>query len=133
MDKENATKVVIVDDDTFLLDMYSIKFSKAGYDIKTYPHGEDLLRDLKDGMTPHIIILDVVMPKIDGIQLLTEIRTQKYAPNATVVILSNQGQPADIEKAQKLGIDGYIIKALTIPSEVVDQVTRIHKAKIAPK
>lgn len=130
MEKDKTIKVVIVDDDTFLLDMYSIKFTKAGYEVKTFPKGEDMISQLREGMTPDIIILDIVMPKQDGLELLTIIREEKLAPQACVIILSNQGQPSDIEKAEKLGIDGYIIKALTIPSEVVEEVKKIYAKKM---
>mgnify|MGYP001559980258 FL=1 len=69
------------------------------------------------------------MPGMNGIELLKKIRENKLAPNASVIILSNQSQPADIEAARKLGIDGYIVKASTIPSEVLEKVEEIMKSK----
>lgn len=126
---EIKTKILIVDDDKFLLDMYSLKFSKGGYEVNTAFNGEEALAKIKDGYIPDVILSDVIMPVMDGLQFLKTFRELKLAPNATVIVLSNQGQNEDIEAAKKLGIDGYIVKALTIPSEVLEQVDVIHKGK----
>lgn len=126
MQEGHNTKLMLVDDDTFLLDMYGLKFKNKGFDICTFLKPDEALEHLKGGYTPDIIILDVIMPKMDGITMLKEIRDHKIAPRATVIMLSNQSQSEDIEKAESLEIDGYIVKALTIPSEVVDQVIKIH-------
>ena len=69
------------------------------------------------------------MPGMNGIELLRTIREEKLAPGATLIVLSNQSQPADIEAARKLGIDGYIVKASTIPSEVLEKVKEIMGSK----
>jgi CheY-like chemotaxis protein len=123
------TKIMIVDDDTFLLDMYGLKFKNKGFDVHAFLKSEEALAQLKEGNVPDIIILDIIMPKLDGIAVLKQIREEKLAPNTTIIMLTNQSQPEDIEKAESLGIDGYIVKALTIPSEVVDQVIKIHSSK----
>jgi DNA-binding NarL/FixJ family response regulator len=65
------------------------------------------------------------MPEMDGIELLAKIREEKLAGDAVVVILSNQGQPSDIDRAKAYGISGYIVKATTIPSEVLREIVRI--------
>lgn len=130
MDTETKTKILIIDDDKFLLDMYSLKFSKGGYEVNTAFNGEEATGKIKDGYTPDIILSDVIMPVMDGIKFLKNLRAENLAPLATVIMLSNQGQNEDIELAKSCKIDGYIVKALTIPSEVLEQVGTIHKAKI---
>ena len=130
MNPENKLKILIIDDDKFLLDMYSLKFSKGGYEVNTAFNGEEAINKIKDGYIPDVILSDVIMPVMDGIKFLKTLRAEKLVPSATVVMLSNQGQNDDIELAKSCGIDGYIIKALTIPSEVLDQVDKIHKAKV---
>ena len=127
MEKEKV-KVLIVDDDSFLLNMYSLKFQKSGFEVSTSTGGEDVLRKIKEGFTPDIILLDIIMPGMSGLELLTEIRKQNLIPKAVVFILSNQGQTSDIEQAKKLNVDGYIVKATTIPSEVVAEVIKVYKA-----
>ena len=121
--------ILIVDDDKFLIDMYTVKFKEAGYVVNSAFGAEEALHKLEGGCSPDGLLLDVVMPGMNGIELLKKIRENKLAPNASVIILSNQSQPADIEAARKLGIDGYIVKASTIPSEVLEKVEEIMKSK----
>ena len=128
MENKNK-KVMIVDDDQFLLDMYYLKFSKGGFDVSSAAKGEEALEKLRGGLDPDILILDVVMPSLDGIGLLEKIRQAKLASKAVVVMLTNQGQKSDIDRAKKLGVDGYIVKATTLPSEVVEEVVDIYNKK----
>lgn len=118
-------KILIVDDDKFLLNMYSIKFQKEQFQVTTASDGKSALDTLKNGLIPDAIVLDIVMPIMDGLEMLDNMRKLNLAKEATVLILSNQGQSSDIEKAKRLGIDGYIVKATTIPSEVVTEVLRM--------
>ncbi len=118
-------KILIVDDDKFLLNMYSIKFQKENFEVYTASDGKSALEQLEKGIVPDAIVLDIVMPIMDGLEMLENMRKQNLAKEATVLILSNQGQSTDIEKAKRLGIDGYIVKATTIPSEVVTEVLRM--------
>ena len=121
-------KVIIVDDDKFLLNMYSTKFGKAGLEVKTAQRGEEALRVLADDKyLPDIIILDIIMPGMNGLDLLAKIRQMGLVKDSTVIVLTNQGQPSDISKAEELGVQGYIVKATTIPSEVVDEAISIYK------
>ena len=120
------SKVLIVDDDKFLLNMYSIKFSKGNYEVNSASSGEEVFAKIKDGFIPDIILLDIVMPGMDGFEILDTLKKNNIASNALIIMLTNQGQLADIEKAKSFGINGYIIKATTIPSEVVSEVERIY-------
>ncbi len=125
MNGNTPYKILIVDDDKFLLNMYSIKFQKENFDVTTASDGSDALKRLEGGFIPDAIVLDIVMPIMDGLEFLEKMRGEDLAKNSTLLILSNQGQSSDIEKAKKLGIDGYIVKATTIPSEVVSEVLRM--------
>lgn len=129
---EKEWKVLIVDDDRFLLDMYSIKFREKGITVDVAFGSINALNKLKEGSTYDVILLDIVMPTMDGFEFLEEIKKKKLAEGAIVIILSNLGQPADIEKGTGLGADGYIVKANTTPSEVVEQVLEICKKKRHP-
>lgn len=119
------TKIFLVDDDRFLLDMYTVKFQKHGLEVETATGSNTALARLRDGYVPDIILLDIIMPTMDGLALLQMIRAEKLAPTSTIIMLTNQAD--DEEKAEKLGIDGFIIKAMTIPSEVVTKVMDIYK------
>ncbi len=122
-------KVLLVDDDQFLLDMYTIKFSKAGYEVKTADSTDVALKFIHDGYTPDIILSDIVMPDMDGLEFVANIRTEKLVTNSIIIMLTNQGASDDIARAKKLNVDGYIVKATTIPSEVLTQVEKICASK----
>jgi len=114
--------IFVVDDDRFLLDMYTVKFKEKGFEVIQSFGSTEALEKLRAGANPDIILLDIVMPKIDGFELFGIIKSEKLAPKAKVVMLSNLSQPADIEKSKSLGASGYIVKALAVPSEVVERV-----------
>ncbi|MFA6295648.1 MAG: response regulator [Candidatus Paceibacterota bacterium] len=120
-------KIMLIDDDKFLLDMYSLKFVKAGYDVKTTDSTEAGIKMLHDGYKPDIILADIVMPGMDGLDFVVNIRKEKLAPQAAIIMLTNQGGSDDISRAKKLNVDGYIVKATTIPSEVLSEVEKIIK------
>ena len=116
-------KILIVDDDIFLLEMYSQKFKEHNFEIYTALSSQEALSQLEDNaLSPDILIVDIVMPSMDGFELLKRIRDEKLCENARVLVLSNLGEQSDIEKAKQLGIDGYIVKAGATPSEVVEKV-----------
>lgn len=125
MTEKEKTKIMLVDDDSFLLDMYSLKFKKADLDVTVVSSSINALDKLRAGETYDIVVLDIIMPGMDGIELLENIRKEKLCPEAVVVMLTNQ--PDEVDKAKDLGVAGYIVKATTIPSEVVDQVVSIYK------
>jgi CheY-like chemotaxis protein len=118
-------RIFLVDDDRFLLDMYAVKFKAAGHEVTAFQNGEEALKALKQEPFPNAMLLDIVMPDIDGFQVLERIRKENIAPTTKVIVLSNQGQEADIERARALGAAGYIIKASAIPSEVFAETISI--------
>lgn len=117
--------VLLVDDDDFLVNMYSVKFQNAGFEIAVAGSASAGLQKLRDGLVPDALVVDIVMPTMDGIEFVKRVRTEKLAEKAAVVFLTNQGQPSEIERAKEVGMDCYIVKASTIPSEVVAAVRRI--------
>ncbi|MCE9585474.1 response regulator [Candidatus Nomurabacteria bacterium] len=130
MDGEKK-KILIVDDDGFLLDMYALKFNQNNFDVHTASGGMQALEQLKSGLNPAIILTDIIMPEMDGFELLEKINSEKLSENSVKVILSNKGQQQDIDKGKELGVDGFIIKANSTPSEVIDQVLGIMPKKVS--
>ena len=118
-------KILIVDDDSFLLDMYALKFNKSNFSVSTALGSELALEQLKQGLVPDIILLDIMMPGMDGFELLRRMREEKLATDSIVIFLSNRGQPSDVTQAEALGASGYIVKASTTPGEVIDKVLSI--------
>ncbi len=115
----------LVDDDRFLLDMYAVKFKAANHEVTAFSGGEEVLKALREQPAPDALLLDIVMPEIDGFEVLETIHKEKLVPTTKLIVLSNQGQESDIERAKALGAHGYIIKASAIPSEVYTETLRI--------
>jgi CheY-like chemotaxis protein len=118
-------KILILDDDKFLLGMYELKFRKDGHEVIALTSAADVLSQIKDGLSPDILLLDIVLPGMDGLELLEQIRKEKLCQNAVVIMLTNQSGHEEIDKAKSLNVDGYLVKAALIPSEVVEQVLKI--------
>lgn len=119
--------IYLVDDDRFLLDLYSVKFKNAGHEVTIFSDGESLISALrKEGaVMPDVILIDVIMPGMTGFETLEAIRREGLAKGSKIIFLTNQGQDSDIEKAKQLSADGYITKASAIPSEVFAETMRI--------
>jgi DNA-binding response OmpR family regulator len=126
---EHTHKILIVDDDRFLTNMYSHKFGKEGFDVVIANNSEQALSLLRGNLNPDVLLLDVILPGMTGIELLKKIREEKLASDAAVVMLSNQGSKENINEAKDMGIDCYIVKATTIPSETVDEVRKVADAR----
>ena len=80
-------KILIVDDDTFLLDMYAFKFSQNNFEVYTASSGSQVIEKLKDGLKPDIILMDIIMPEMDGFEMLEKINKDNLSPNSTKIIL----------------------------------------------
>lgn len=122
---ETKKKIFIIDDDSFLLDMYALKFNQSNFSVTTALGPEPALAKFHEGFVPDLILLDIVMPVMDGFELLEKMKEEKIAQDAIVIILSNRGQPSDIARGESLGAAGYIVKASSTPSEVIDKVNTI--------
>src|ERR1035437_9505241 len=108
MSEENKKiKIMLIDDDRFLLDMYSLKFKNKGLDIVTADGSAQALDRIRGGESPDVVLLDIIMPNLDGLELLKILRDEKLIPDAVVIMLTNQSD--DTEKAKELGADGYIV------------------------
>lgn len=121
---EKPRKILIVDDDEFLLDMYVIKFKESGFHVEIAQNGEEAIAKAK-AINPDVILLDVVMPKLDGFDVLQSFKKENIAANAAIIVLSNLGQKEDTDRGLALGADDYIIKAHFTPSEVVEKVEEV--------
>jgi twitching motility two-component system response regulator PilH len=127
MTEEKKYKVILVDDDDFLVNMYATKFGNSGILVEACKSGKTLLEKMQTMTDVDLILLDIVMPDINGIDILRNIRKEKTWEKVPVVMLTNQNDEKDISEAQKLGISGYIVKSAATPSEVVNEVMNIIK------
>ena len=126
MNDSRKIKILVIDDDPFILDMYVLKFKDQGFEIDTATDGKMGLEKIKS-FKPNIVLLDVVMPKMDGFDVMKKLKEENESRTFKILFLTNFGQKEDVEQGIQLGADGYIIKAHFTPSEVVVKVKEMLK------
>jgi len=117
-------KILLVDDDAFLRDMYATKFGQLGHTIDAADTAENAIAKLS-ASTYDVILMDMIMPGMNGIELLKKIKDAKIGGDPKCIMLSNQSEESDIRASLDGGAIGYIVKAKLIPSEVVAEVMRL--------
>lgn len=115
--------ILLVDDDKFLLDMYSMKFVQQGYNVQASLSADDALTALRGGFQPDAVVFDITMPGRDGYALLQALHDEHLAEKSVKIALTNQSSDSEKAKAMELGADQFIVKATMIPSEVVNTVS----------
>lgn len=126
---ENNTIIYLVEDDSFISGMYQTKLKNAGYTVDIATDGETAWNRLQQDPLPDLVLLDVVLPKKDGFEILEDLRKDAKTKDLAVILLTNLGQKPDIERGIKLGADDYIIKAHYTPSEVMEKIEKVLEAK----
>lgn len=124
MPQPQKTKILIVEDDTFLAGIYANKFEKESFQVLLAVDGEAGLQSAKKDH-PDIILLDILLPKLDGFEVLEQLKADSSLRKIPVVLLTNLGQKEDVDKGLQLGAADYLIKAHFMPSETVDKVKKI--------
>ncbi len=127
-DASNNIKILLIEDDPFLLSMYSTKFELENFKVVTADNGEKGLK-LAFSEKPDIILLDILMPEMNGFEVLEKLKVEKDVNQIPVILLTNLNQKNEIERGLALGADDYLIKAHFMPSEVVDKIKRVIKNK----
>jgi DNA-binding response OmpR family regulator len=115
------TKVAIIEDDMAIVQMYRTKFETEGYDVATAEDGASGL-ELIDSFSPDIILLDLMMPNMNGLDMLSRLRSQPNGREAKVVVLTNMGDTETATKVYKMAADDYIVKAEMTPKQVAERV-----------
>lgn len=117
-------KILLVEDDPFLIEIYLRKLKEADFEATSAVDGEQCLKSMEESI-PDLVLLDLVLPNVDGWEILKKIKKDGRFKDVKIVILSNLGQKEDLEKGNKMGVERYLIKAQHAPSEVVDEVKKI--------
>lgn len=119
-------KIVLVEDDEFLANMYETKLTLEGFEVAHAGDGEKGL-ELAKSEQPEIILLDILLPKKDGWEVLKILKDQEETKDIPVLMLTNLGQEDDVDKGLKMGAVDYLIKAHFVPQEVIDKIHKILK------
>ena len=126
MSEEKKIKVVLVEDEEVLLDVLESKLKKEGYEVFSAKDGQAGL-DLIRAIRPDLVLLDIIMPRMDGLEVLTHMHNDAALSSIPVIIISNSGQAVEIEKAAALGAKDYLVKAEFDPQEVLDKMSALLK------
>lgn len=118
------SKILIVEDEYYLAELYKMKFEHEGYEVIWAPDGEAGL-DMAMKDHPDLVLLDIIMPKLNGYEVLKALRSHEVTKNLKVFMLSNLGQSDEIKDALDKGADGYFIKANLTPGQLCDNVHKI--------
>lgn len=121
-----AKTILIIEDDKFLRELIAQKLIKEGYDIIEAIDGEEGMKRVKEEK-PNLVLLDLILPGIDGFEVLSRMKEDPSLAPIPVIILSNLGQKDEIEKGIRLGAVDYLIKAHFTPGEIIEKIKNILK------
>jgi DNA-binding NtrC family response regulator len=121
---EKKIKICIVDDDPNIREIYGIKLAQRGFAVITAKDGEEGLEVIKS-QHPDIALVDITMPKRNGLELIKSLQEDKSFPKIPIIILTNQDDSETVKKASKLETYFYIVKALATPQKVADTVEEV--------
>ncbi|MCD6429170.1 response regulator [bacterium] len=119
-----AKKILIIEDEEILLDLLKSKLETLGYEVYTAIDGEEGLKAIRE-IVPDLVLLDIIMPKMSGFEVMEEMQKDPSIKEIPVIVISNSGQPVELDKAKQLGAKDWLIKTEFDAREVVEKVRAI--------
>ncbi|MBU0476609.1 response regulator, partial [Patescibacteria group bacterium] len=116
-----AKKILVIEDDKFLRELITQKLNQEDFDVAEAIDGEEGTEKIKTEK-PDLVLLDLILPGIDGFEVLSQVKKDPSLASIPVIILSNLGQKEDVERGLKLGAVDYLIKAHFTPKEIIEKV-----------
>lgn len=116
-------KILLVEDEEILNSLLGKKLANEGYEVSMAKDGEEGLKIMKE-IKPDLILLDIVMPKMGGFEVMAEMAKNPDLKEIPIIVISNSGQPVEIDRAQELGAKDWLVKAEFDPQEVIDKVVK---------
>jgi len=123
---DDGKVILLVDDDLTLREMYEERLRAEGFSIIQASNGDEAIKKARDNK-PSVILLDIMMPKINGFDVLKEIKNDPDLKNIPVIVLTALIQDVDRLQGKKLGADDYIVKSETMPGEVIEKIKKVIK------
>ncbi len=120
-DAQRKHKILLVEDDESLASVYTERFEAEGFDVKHVANGEEALTKAIE-FKPDLILLDVMMPKISGFDVLDILRNTPETANVRIIMLTALSQEKDKERAKEMGVDDYLVKSQVVIADVVERV-----------
>lgn len=121
--------IILVEDDPLLIDIYSTKLQQSGFFVRVVDRAEKAVATIAEEK-PDLVLLDIVLPHVDGWDILQQLQASEELKNIPVIILSNLGQKEEIEKGLNLGALKYLIKAHYTPSEIVEEIKKLAQTTV---
>ncbi|MEK7519580.1 MAG: response regulator [Patescibacteria group bacterium] len=118
-----AKKVLIVEDEEIIVDLLQKKLKNEGYDALVARDGDEGLKVMRKS-NPDLILLDILMPKMSGLEVMAEMQKDERLKKIPIIVISNSGQPVEIDKAQRFGAKDWLVKAEFDPQEVIDKIEK---------
>lgn len=118
-----AKKILLVEDEEIINELLQKKLTQEGYEVTVARDGEEGLRLMRE-IKPDLVLLDIIMPKMDGFQVMEEMQKDEELKKIPVIIISNSGQPVELDRAKELGAKDWLIKTEFDPKEVIEKVIK---------
>jgi len=118
-----AKKILLIEDEEIMIDLLQKKLSEEGYELSVARDGEEGLEKMRE-IKPALILLDIIMPKKGGFEVMEDMAKEEALKDIPVIIISNSGQPVELDRAKKLGAKDWLIKTEFDPQEVLDKVKK---------
>jgi CheY-like chemotaxis protein len=120
-----AKKILLVEDEEIMVDLLQRKLSREGYEVFVARDGEEGLKKMREmDPKPDLVLLDIIMPKMGGFEVMEEMKKDESLKNIPVIVISNSGQPVELDRAKKLGAKDWLIKTEFDPNEVLEKVKK---------
>jgi len=116
-------KILLIEDEEIMIDILQRKLAKEGYEISLARNGEDGLKEMKE-IEPDLILLDIIMPKMGGFEVMEAMGKDSKLKKIPVIVISNSGQPVEINRVKKMGAKDWLIKTEFDPQEVLEKVKK---------
>ncbi len=118
-----AKKILLVEDEQLMIDLLKRKLTQEGYEISVAKDGIEGLEKMRE-IKPDLILLDIVMPRMGGFEVMEEMIKEEELKKIPVIVISNSGQPVELDRAKQLGAKDWLIKTDFDPQEVVEKVVK---------
>jgi len=116
-------KILLIEDEELIIKLLSKKLAAIGYDVSLAMNGQEGVEKMKQNI-PDLVLLDIVMPRMGGFEVMTEMKKDEKLAKIPVIIISNSGQPLELERAKELGAADWLVKTEFDPKEVAEKIQK---------
>ncbi len=123
---DKKRKILLVEDDSMIVEMYKLRFEEEGFEVTVTDKGSEAIK-LAESLKPDIILLDIILPEVDGFNILQTLKSDANTKDLPILLLTNLAQESDKERAMAMGANDYFVKSQHTPSDVLQKVMELIK------